>query len=329
MSRSETISRRFRTVGTTGLALLVVTLLLPVLLAAAAIYDFGRWVVRRQHWVAIRLVPLAWLYLFAEIIGILLLFLVWLASMGGLVRPVLLSGTYAAQRWWASTLFASIRRLFRLSLEVEGGDVVSPGPVLIFMRHASIIDNLLPNALISSPHRMKLKYVLKRELLSDPALDVAGSRLPNYFVDRASANSAAEAAAIGDLAFGLAPDEGVLIYPEGTRFTSERRSRALERLAEADPDLHKRGLRWNSVLPPRVGGPLALLEACDADVVIAAHSGLGGFSHIRNILDGGLIGTTIRVRLQRFSREGIPGDREGRAVWLFDRWGEIDAWISS
>jgi hypothetical protein len=82
------------------------------------------------------------------------------------------------------------------------------------------------------------------------------------------------------------------------------------------------------VLPPRPGGPLALLDVEPAaDVVIAAHVGLDGFSHIRNILEGGLIGGTIRVRFERFPAASIPSDPEARIAWLYDRWADVDEWI--
>ena len=61
--------------------------------------------------------------------------------------------------------------------------------------------------------------------------------------------------------------------------------------------------------------------------MIAAHTGLDGFSHIRQILGGGLVGSSIRVRFRRFSHREIPTDPAARAEWLYDRWAEVDAWI--
>jgi 1-acyl-sn-glycerol-3-phosphate acyltransferase len=305
------------------------TLALPVLLLAAILYDLGAAAMRRGRFVATRLVLIGWAYLGAEVIGIVALGVLWVATAGGRVRRVFISGTYTIQRWWAGLIFATIRGLFRLQVDVEGSELLERGPMMVFMRHASIVDNLLPNVLITAPHGIRLRYVLKRELLSDPALDIAGSRLPNYFVDRHSKDSDSEAGAIGRLGTGLRDDEGVLIYPEGTRFTAARRARALERLQSTNPDLHKRAAQMHGVLPPRLGGPLALLDAEPAaDVVIAAHVGLDGFSHIRQILGGGLVGSTIRVRFQRFSHRDIPTDPTARAEWLYDRWAEVDAWIT-
>ncbi len=303
------------------------TLLLPLLAVVAFAFDAFRLATGHRRFVALRLTVIGWVYLAAEVVGITALGVLWVLSAGGRARGFFISGTYAIQRWWAGTLFSVIRTLFGLRVEVDGADEVAPGPIIVFMRHASILDNLLPSALITASHGIKLRYVLKKELLADPALDVAGSRLPNYFVDRAVGGTT-EVAAIKNLGMGLAADEGVLIYPEGTRFTPERRDRALARLEEKDPGLLSRARALTSVLPPRTGGPLALLDGEPAaDVVIAAHVGLDGFSHIRNILDGGLVGGTVRVRFQRFPASAIPAGSELRIEWLYDRWAEVDDWI--
>jgi 1-acyl-sn-glycerol-3-phosphate acyltransferase len=329
VKRRQIIQRRLRSVGAVAGLLLVATLLFPIIVVVALAFDLVRLATGHRRFVALRLAVIGWVYLAAEVLGICALGVLWLATGGGRAGRLLIRGTYAIQRWWAGTLFSVIRTLFGLRVEVEGDELLTPGPIHVFMRHASIIDNLLPSALITAPHGIRLRYVLKRELLSDPALDIAGSRLPNYFVDR-SVGGASEVSAIGDLGTGLRVDEGVLIYPEGTRFTPERRERALARLEDKEPEMLERARRLEAVLPPRPGGPLRLLDVEPAaDVVIAAHVGLDGFSHIRNILDGGLVGGTVRVRFQRFPIESIPKDSESRVAWLYDRWEEVDAWIRS
>jgi len=329
VNRRAIIQRRLRSIGVVVGLFLVASMLLPALVLAALAFDLFRLATGHRRFVALRLAIIGWVYLAAEVLGIAALGMLWLAAGGGRARRLFIGGTYAVQRWWAGTLFAVIRALFDLRVEVEGDAVLTPGPILVFMRHASIIDNLLPSALITGKHGIRLRYVLKRELLSDPALDIAGSRLPNYFVDRA-AGGASEVAAIGALGMGLGAHEGVLIYPEGTRFTPERRERALARIEENEPEMVERARCLEAVLPPRPGGPLRLLDVEPAaDVVVAAHVGLDGFSHIRNILDGGLVGGTVRVRFQRFPIGTIPADGEGRVAWLYDRWAEVDAWIRS
>jgi len=329
MTRRPTVLRRLRSLSIVGATFLGVTAALPLLLLAAALHDLAALAVGRRHFMAVRLSVIGWVYLGTEILGVAALGAIWVASVGGRLRRLFIGGTYVIQRWWAGAVFRTIGAMLGLRVEVEGADVLAPGPILVFMRHTSIVDNLLPNILITAPHGIKLRYVLKRELLADPALDIAGSRLPNYFVDRRSTDPEGEVTAIRRLGTGLGADEGVLIYPEGTRFTPERHTRALERLRASNESLYSRAAAMRAVMPPRLGGPLALLEAEPAaDVIIAAHSGLDGFSHIRDILGGGLVGGTIRVRFRRYAHTDIPADPAGRAEWLYDRWAEVDTWIA-
>ena len=63
------------------------------------------------------------------------------------------------------------------------------------------------------------------------------------------------------LAIDLDPHEGVLIYPEGTRSTPAKLARAKEIIRERQPDIAPLADRLQHVLPPRLGGPLALLES--------------------------------------------------------------------
>jgi 1-acyl-sn-glycerol-3-phosphate acyltransferase len=169
--------------------------------------------------------------------------------------------------------------------------------------------------------------VLKRELLADPCLDVAGRRLPNYFVRRGT-GEAQEVERVRALARGLGRREGVLIYPEGTRFTPQRRARAIARIAERDADLAARAERLRHVLPPRLGGVRALLEgAPGADVVVIAHHGLGGLRSISEIWRGGLVGIVVRVRMTRIPRSEVPEGETARAEWLYDVWRDVDEWL--
>ena len=171
------------------------------------------------------------------------------------------------------------------------------------MRHASIVDNLLPAGLVSLPHRIRLRYVLKKELLWDPVLDIGGQRLPNVFVRR-EGDSATEITRIRRLAIGLTERDGVLIYPEGTRFGQEARS--------GDPTigtnrswLADRARRFRRLLPPRPGGPISLLDS-GADVVMCAHHGLEGLARVSDVLRAGLVGRTIHVGFRRIEADQIP-----------------------
>jgi 1-acyl-sn-glycerol-3-phosphate acyltransferase len=327
-TRAETVRRRLRTIPPLVLGLLLVTALLPVLLIAGLATDFVRRVASGTPPTATRLALFLWVYLAAETGGLLALAALWLASLGGRREAWLRGATWRLQQRWAGALFGAARALFRIRVEVSGDEAVEPGPVLVLVRHASIVDTLLPANLIARPHGIRLRYVLKRELLADPCLDVAGRRLPNYFVRRGT-GEALEVERVRELARGLDPEDGVLIYPEGTRFTAARRERAIARIASRDPQRAARAERLRHLLPPRLGGVLALLEgAPEADVLVVAHHGLEGLRSIGEIWRGGLVGLVLRVRIVRIPRLEVPRDVAGRADWLHGIWEDVDEWLS-
>ena len=326
-TRTETILRRLRTIPPLVLGLVLVTALLPVLLIVGLVIDAVRRVAFGVPPTATRLALFLWVYLAAEVGGLAALGALWLASLGGRRRAWMLEQTWRFQQLWAGVLVGAVRVLFRRRLEVAGDDAVAPGPVIVLVRHASIVDNLLPANLLARPHRIRLRYVLKRELLADPCLDVAGRRLPNYFVRRGT-GEAQEVERVRTLAHGLGTEEGVLIYPEGTRFTRERRARAIARIAERDSRLAARAERLRHLLPPRLGGVGALLDgAPDADVVVIAHHGFDGLRLISDIWRGGLVGLVVRVRMTRVPRSAVPEEDAARADWLYDLWQDVDDWL--
>lgn len=323
-----TLRRRLKTIPSFVGGLIIMLVTAPVILPSIAVLDAARWLISRKHWMGIRLYFFGLVYLAAETAGLIALGATWLATGFGRFRNPLMRWTFAIQQTWAGALLAAASGIFGLRLEVANDEVVSPGPIVLMVRHASIVDNLLPAVLVSTRHRILLRYVLKRELLSDPCLDVAGNRLPNYFVERGSDDTQGELAAIRELAAGLGSNDGVLIYPEGTRFTKARQTRALEKLKERDSGLFDRARQLRHVLPPRLGGPLALVDAADrADVVVLTHQGLEGFAHLRDIWAGAMVDTTIRVGFWRIPRNDIPSDREDRIKWLHGIWADVDTWI--
>lgn len=330
---SGAFARRAVTIPRTALLFLVVTALWPLLATTALLVDAVRAALFRKPWVAVRLAAFLWLYLLAEMLGLAALALVWLRSAFGGRRERLVTGTYAVQEWWVGFLFGGMRRLFGLRFHVEGDACVTPGPILVFIRHASLADTLLPGVFITRRHGIRLRFVLKRELLQDPCLDVAGLRIPNHFVARGSRESS-ELLAVRELTRDLGPAEGVLIYPEGTRFT-ERRRRALmaeEGLSTPGDDRPRRvrAERFRHVLPPRLGGPLALLDGfTEADVVMVAHRGFEGLATVLDIWAGTLVGRTVRVKMWRVPKSAIPASREARIQWLEEQWSAVDAFVGA
>jgi hypothetical protein len=122
----------------------------------------------------------------------------------------------------------------------------------------------------------------------------------------------------------------MLIFPEGTRFTPEKLERAIASLSRSRvPHLAERARTFRHVLPPRLGGPLALLEECaGTDVVFCTHIGFEGTTTFRELWEGALVGRRVRVCFWRVPGAEIPTDRVGRIDWLYGEWARVDAWIA-
>jgi 1-acyl-sn-glycerol-3-phosphate acyltransferase len=308
-------------------AWLALVALLPVLVPLLALLDL----LLRRRGVALRSTALAFCYLTCEIAGVAASVALWLwRAAVGMEEERWLDLHFRLEAWWGGALFKALVRLFGLELEVEGEADLARGPYLLLVRHASSGDTLLASALVSGPHGLRLRYVLKRELLWDPCLDIVGNRLPNLFLDRQSRDSTLELARLRALGEGLGPRDGVLIYPEGTRFSQERRSRVLERLSQdGDPGALAYARSLTTVLPPRPGGTLALLEAApEVDVVICAHAGFEDSASIAQVWAGSLINRTVRVRFRRIPFSEIPEQAEDRIRWLRAEWSAVDKWVA-
>ena len=328
--RGARLQRRVKGVAIEAGAFVALTLLFPAALAAAAAVDLVLWVLRRKPWMAVRLLAYAWWFLFGELRGLAGILGVYVLTGGPLGRRSLRRRRliYDLRIQWARGHLAGVRVLFGLTFEVEDLDAAGPGPVLVFIRHASIIDNTMPDALIGERHGMGLRFVLKRELQMLPVIDIGGRMVPTSFVRRASKQSEVEVARMRTIARDLGPGEGVLIYPEGTRYTAEKLAKAQQTIRERQPHVGPFADRLGHVLPPRLGGPLALLdEAPQADVVFCGHVGLDGFEYIRDIWGGGLIGGTVRVKFWRYPASSVPAGEEERIAWLYERWQVLDDWV--
>ena len=153
-----------------------------------------------------------------------------------------------------------------------------------------------------------------------------GRRLPNVFVRRGSGEVERELAGVIALAHDLQADEGILIYPEGTRFSPAKRERAIADLQQSgDIDLAERARSMGHVLPPKLAGALARFEAEPAaDMVMVGHVGFEGIASARDVASGSLIGRRLRLR---YWRSTAPTDPDECAGWFYDRWAELDTWI--
>ncbi len=317
-------SRRLITVPVVFLSATVVSVLLPVLLLAGLIVDALMAVIVRRPGAATRIVAFTWIYLIGEVWAVLAL---GLASLLGKRRS--LAVTYRLQGWWATWNYRAFSLVFDVRFHIEGSDSAAPPPLVVLARHASLIDSLLPVVFIAGQHQINLRYVLKRELLMDPALDIAGNRLPNYFIDRSSSDSESELASLRDLAAGMSNSEGVVIFPEGTRFSEAKHSRLVARQRNKKGPVAELTRAFRSVMPPRPAGTLAILDATDADVVVLAHRGLEGFSGFGDIWNGTIVGASVVVKMWRVERSLIPQGRSERTEWLYRLWTDVDDWVTT
>jgi len=320
--------RRALSIPAVLLVALLAFALLPVLLLLALARDLRA----ARQLRSVRAVLLALLFLGCELFGLAGCLVLWLGRglALGLAQGRWHAWNQGLQCTWARGLFHGARLIYGMSVHVEGEAALARGPLLVLARHASLADTLLGPVLLTGRHGLALRYVLKRELLWEPCIDIVGQRLPNVFVARGGGASERDLAAVRDLATGLAGASGVLIYPEGTRFTAERRARILADLrARGATERAARAEALQHVLPPRIGGVCALLEARpDLDVVFCAHVGLEGAARVADIWQGALIGRELRVRYWRVAARDIPLDPDGRAQWLEREWARLDDWIA-
>jgi len=320
-SSTSATKRRLLTVSVYFGTWVLLTALVPLWVPLAFVIGLFR----RRHFIVLRLLAFFWTYLAIEMIGLTLAGGIYLITPGNDARRQTLF--FELECWWGSSLFGWLSRYLSLTTSVEGSENILPGHVLVFIRHASIIDTAIPVTFISKATGLRLRYVFKRELLVDPCIDVAGHASPNYFIDRGG-SPAEELAGIRELAVDLG-DQGVLLYPEGTRFTERKKEIALRRLAKAHPDLVPLAESFQHCLPPKPGGALTLMEAVpDADVLVVAHRGLEGLAEVTDLLSGAVVGKEVEVSIWRIPASEIPtGDARRR--WLFELWKRVDDFVGA
>jgi len=256
-------------------------------------------------------------YLWCETIGIFSALLIWVRHRN---RADFLRANYRLQYWWANALKVMAEKLFRLRFDVSGEAALAGPAGLMLPRHASIADTVIPMVFYAIPRNIRLRYVLKNELLVDPCLDIVGNRLPNYFVDRGGQDSERARRGVATLMHALDEDEGVLIYPEGTRFSAAKRAALQSRYADS-ADMQAQLQRWKVLLPPRLGGTLALLSNSNGkDLIFCAHTGFEGSSHFSNLVNGSWVGAHIRIHFWRVPNAEIPPDAQSQVQFLFRQW---------
>jgi len=322
--------------------LLITTLPLWLIGAAAA-----------SPWLPGRLRPLRLLWfllVFAaiEVLALLALFLVWVASgLGWRMNSLWVQrANRTTMRLYLEGIVRSGTRVFNLRFAtdvteaaespfVEGARDSFQGvpiehrpPLLVLSRHAGPGDSmLLVHALVRLGYRPHI--VLRDSLQWGPALDTVLNRLPNLFL--ASRDSLGRRrAAISALAARLTEGDALVLFPEGKNFTPQRRLASIARLEELGRHAAAEQAReMRHVLVPRSGGASAALAAApNADVVFVAHTGLEDLSSPVDLWRGTPMDAVIRVKLWRVPAAQAPrGGDDATQDWLLGWWRRIDAWI--
>jgi len=327
--RETPLGRRLITVpAILATAVVAVFAVLPLLLVAV-VFDLLR---GKPRMPTPRVILFGVVYLGWEVFGVTSGAVLWVLS--GFGTQLHRSLFVRIHRWlqvsWANSLLGALKTFMGLRLQVEGTECIAPGPVIVFSRHASMVDTILPAHLLTAFGHLDLRYVLKHELLWDPAIDIIANRIPNHFVDRSGRDTATELREIGDLAAGMGPDESFTIFPEGSRFTPAKREKAIARLEESDPETARRAKALTHTMPPRSGGVLTVLSAApEADVLIVAHTGLEGLAGPKDMWKAAPFRKPVQVQLWRVPRSEIPTDDAGRMDWIFGEWAKVDAWVTA
>jgi 1-acyl-sn-glycerol-3-phosphate acyltransferase len=237
---------------------------------------------------------------------------------------------YELMGWWSGALMTAMGATLGVRPRIENLDDLVGGNAVILARHASLGDSLLSGWALAKVARVRPRFVLKRELLFDPCLDIVGLRVPNHFLDRATTDSASELAALEELAVGVGPGVVGVIFAEGTRANDAKRVRALERIAERDPARAERLAPLRHLLPPRPAGSMALLAgAPDADVILVWHTGFDGLDTF-----GGVIRhlarplPPVRFVVRRVPRVEVPTADEF-VGWLDAEWLRMDTEVAA
>lgn len=322
--RGRVAKLRRRALSVPGLAVATAgsTLLMPLWLPLALVADAVR---LRFRFPLARLMTFGVCWCWIESGGVARALALWLRG-----RSRDEAAHYALMAWWSTSLIRAMRATTGLAPRIEGLAELTAGNAIVLSRHASLGDSLLSGWAITQEAQLHPRYVLKKELLFDPCLDIVGLRVPNHFLDRGAADGDSELDALRSLAGGVGPGVVAVIFAEGTRANDRKRRRALEKIAARDARRARRLRPLRHLLPPRPAGSIALLDgAPEADLVLVWHVGFDGLDTF-----GGMIDTLarpvppVRFVARRVPRRDVP-DGEAFVEWLDHEWLRLDAEVAT
>ena len=304
----------------------VVTLLSPLLHALLAIADL----VDRRSWRFSRLGGLGIALCVTEFFGLLATFVLWVAFGFGLrIRSP------RSQRlhnrifgYWLEAVTRALRFYLGFQFTVPLTERID-GPILTFARHAGPGDAFLLARTVICDYKRQLRMLGTSKLLWDPFLSHLMLRLPYHFVGQRQNTAATDLESIAEMCATMDDDSVVIIFPEGGNWTPRRWSESIDTLTSSGRrERADRVSGLANVLPPRVAGALAAVQACDdVTVVFVAHAGLGDLHSLREIWRKVPLRRHVQATYWSVPRAEIPTDRAEFETWLLDQWAAIDAWI--
>ena len=113
----------------------------PVILVLAAVADLFL----PGSWRTLRLVGFGVVYLIFEVVGLVVLFVLWVATGFGLQMrsPCSLDWHYRFMAGWLKAMYRACALLFGLRINIEERPAPQPGPLLVFCRHAGPGNSLM------------------------------------------------------------------------------------------------------------------------------------------------------------------------------------------
>ena len=304
----------------------LVTLLSPLLHALLAIADL----IDRRSWRFSRLGGLGIALCVTEFFGLLAVFVLWVAFGFGLrIRST------RSQRLhnrifgvWLEAVTRAMRFYLGFDFTVPVTERID-GPILTFARHAGPGDAFLLARTVICDYKRQLRMLGTSKLLWDPFLSHMMLRLPNHFVGQRRNKGGTDLESIARMCATMGDDSVAIIFPEGGNWTPRRWSESIETLTgSGHQERAERVSEMVNVLPPRIAGALAAVQACDeATVVFVAHAGLGDLHSLKEIWRNVPLGRHVQATYWSVPSAEIPRDRAQFETWLLDHWAAIDAWI--
>lgn len=205
-------------------------------------------------------------------------------------------------------------------------------PVIVLARHAGAFNSALMAHLIARDLGRDTYTIAKRCAAFTPGLRRAYEASGVVFCRFDEQGKTDAVQQLRDQAVGALPSDALLLFPEGTNYSAKRWREAIAALRAAGREAHaRRAEQCPHVMPIHPAGAWALVtSAPTADVVILAQTGLEDLASGTTGLGYPPSGRgVVEVGWWHFRADQIPRERDVFALWLSQRWCEVDAWIAA